>query len=58
LALKAHTWLSQLPLFLDTETTGLGNQAQALETGLKDADDRVVFSTRYRLTVTLNLGHR
>lgn len=52
-ALKAHTWLRQLPLFLDTETTGLGNQAQALEIGLTDADGRVVFATRLRPTVAV-----
>lgn len=41
-------------LFLDTETTGLGNNAEALEIGLTEADGRVVFETRLRSTVEID----
>ncbi|NWJ82554.1 3'-5' exonuclease, partial [Enterobacter sp. SECR19-1250] len=51
--LKAHTWLSHKPLFLDTETTGLGNHAEALEIGLTEADGSVVFATRLKPTVAI-----
>lgn len=54
LARKAHTWLNLAPLFLDTETTGLGNHAEALEIGLTEADGRVVFETRLRPTVEID----
>ncbi|WP_436883053.1 3'-5' exonuclease [Enterobacter asburiae] len=53
LAHKAHTWLSQAPLFLDTETTGLGDNAEALEIGLTDTSGRVVFETRLKPTVAI-----
>ncbi|HCR4046031.1 TPA: 3'-5' exonuclease [Citrobacter freundii] len=53
LAQKAHTWLSQKPLFLDTETTGLGNHAEALEIGLTEADGSVVFATRLKPTIAI-----
>lgn len=53
MALKAHTWLSHKPLFLDTETTGLGNHAEALEIGLTEADGSVVFATRLKPTVAI-----
>lgn len=53
MALRAHDWLSQAPLFLDTETTGLGNTAEALEIGLTDAAGRVIFETRLKPTVAI-----
>mgnify|MGYP000903920691 CR=1 FL=1 len=53
LAHQAHTWLSQKPLFLDTETTGLGDNAEALEIGLTDTAGRVVFETRLNPTVAI-----
>ncbi|CAI9395505.1 MULTISPECIES: 3'-5' exonuclease [Enterobacteriaceae] len=54
LAQKARTWLSLAPLFLDTETTGLGYHAEALEIGLTEADGRVAFATRLRPTVDID----
>lgn len=47
------TWLSQGPLFLDTETTGLGNTAQALEIGLVNARGETVYHTRLKPTVSI-----
>ena len=46
MARQAYDWLSLAPLFLDTETTGLDNTAEALEIGLTDAAGQVVFETR------------
>ncbi|CAM6601455.1 Uncharacterized protein pSLT049 [Escherichia coli] len=43
MARQAYDWLSLAPLFLDTETTGLDNTAEALEIGLTDAAGQVVF---------------
>ncbi|MEF9776396.1 3'-5' exonuclease, partial [Escherichia coli] len=40
-------------LFLDTETTGLDNTAEALEIGLTDASGQVVFETRLKPTVAI-----
>ena len=54
LARNAHTWLSLAPLFLDTETTGLGENAEALEIGLTEADGRVAFETRLCPTVDID----
>ncbi len=48
---QAYDWLSLAPLFLDTETTGLDNTAEALEIGLTDAAGQVVFETRLKPTV-------
>lgn len=39
-------WFSQEPLFLDTETTGLGNAVQVIEVALIDASGNEVFETR------------
>lgn len=55
-AMLAHTWLSQDPLFLDTETTGLGNTAQALEIGLVNARGETVYHTRLNPTVSIEPG--
>lgn len=52
-AMLAHTWLSRDPLFLDTETTGLGNTAQALEIGLVNARGETVYHTRLNPTVSI-----
>lgn len=52
-AMLAHTWLSQDPLFLDTETTGLGNAAQALEIGLVNARGDTIFHSRLKPTVSI-----
>lgn len=50
----AHTWLSQEPLFLDTETTGLDAAAEVLEIGLVDALGRIVYETRLKPTVSIS----
>ncbi|EBQ8894998.1 3'-5' exonuclease [Salmonella enterica subsp. enterica serovar Napoli] len=55
-AVLAHTWLSQDPLFLDTETTGLGNTAQALEIGLVNSQGETVYHTRLKPTVSIEPG--
>lgn len=56
IALQAYTWLSQDPLFLDTETTGLGNTAQALEIGVVNARGETVYHTRLKPTVSIEPG--
>ncbi|EBF8098471.1 3'-5' exonuclease [Salmonella enterica] len=53
-AVQAHNWLSQEPLFLDTETTGLDAKAEALEIGLVDALGCVVYETRLKPTVSIS----
>ncbi|EAR0238152.1 3'-5' exonuclease [Salmonella enterica] len=50
----AHSWLSQDPLFLDTETTGLGNAAQAIEIGLVNARGDTIFHSRLKPTVSID----
>ncbi|EJY0730810.1 hypothetical protein OE880_004409 [Salmonella enterica] len=40
----AHTWLAQAPIFLDTETTGLDDTAQALELGLVTARGETILA--------------
>lgn len=50
----AHTWLSQDPVFLDTETTGLDDTAQALEIGLVNARGETIFETRLKPTVGID----
>jgi DNA polymerase III epsilon subunit-like protein len=52
-SVRADTWLHHAPLFLDTETTGLGDADQALEIGLTDADGNLVFETRLNPTVAI-----
>ena len=49
----AATWLEASPLFLDTETTGLGNNAQIIEISISDANGRVLLNTRLRPTVSI-----
>ncbi|EBL7062592.1 3'-5' exonuclease [Salmonella enterica] len=53
-AIQAHTWLSQEPLFLDTETTGLDSAAEVLEIGLVDARGCTVYETRLKPTVSIS----
>ncbi|EBH2659009.1 3'-5' exonuclease [Salmonella enterica] len=50
----AHTWLSQDPVFLDTETTGLDAGAQALEIGLVNARGDLIYETRLKPTVSID----
>lgn len=53
-SIQAHTWLSQEPLFLDTETTGLDAKAEVLEIALVDALGCMVYETRVKPTVIIN----
>lgn len=55
MARQAYGWLSLAPLFLDTETTVLGNTAEAQKIGLTDAAGQVVFETRLRPTVVIEV---
>ena len=49
----AGAWLAESPLFLDTETTGLGDAAQIIEIAITDAAGRVLLETRLRPTVPI-----
>lgn len=49
----ACAWLSENPLFLDTETTGLGYDAQIIELALVDAAGHVHFETRMKPTIPI-----
>ncbi|WP_451923599.1 exonuclease domain-containing protein [Thalassolituus marinus] len=51
---RAVHWLSENPLFLDTETTGLGDKAQILELAISDAQGTILFETRVRPTVPID----
>ncbi|EHZ4266266.1 3'-5' exoribonuclease, partial [Salmonella enterica] len=53
-ALLAHTWLSQDPVFLDTETTGLDAGAQALEIGLVNVRGDLIYETRLKPTISID----
>lgn len=53
-AVQAYNWLSQEPLFLDTETTGLDIKAEVLEIGLVDALGCIVYETRVKPTVSIS----
>ncbi|EFT2485915.1 3'-5' exonuclease, partial [Salmonella enterica] len=53
-AMLAHTWLAQDPVFLDTETTGLDDTAQALEIGLVNTRGETIFETRLKPTVSID----
>ncbi|HFL2923295.1 TPA: exonuclease domain-containing protein [Salmonella enterica] len=50
----AHSWLSQNPVFLDTETTGLDAGAQALEIGLVNVSGDLIYETRLKPTVSID----
>jgi len=43
-------------VFLDTETTGLGDNAQAIEIAIVDADGAVIFESYCRPTVPVEPG--
>ncbi|HGY0710808.1 TPA: exonuclease domain-containing protein [Vibrio cholerae] len=51
---RAIRWLDENPLFLDTETTGLDDQAQILELAISDAQGCILFETRLRPTVPID----
>lgn len=52
----ALEWLADDPLVLDTETTGLGYQAQIVELAIINAAGEVVLETRLRPTVPIEAG--
>ncbi|MDV0844687.1 3'-5' exonuclease [Klebsiella quasipneumoniae] len=50
----ALDWLRQLPVFIDTETTGFERFAQVIELAITDASGNVLFESKLRPTVTIN----
>lgn len=50
---KAGSWLEQEPLFLDTETTGLDDQAQIIEIAILNAAGQVLLCQRIKPTVEI-----
>ena len=50
---RAIHWLNENPLFLDTETTGIGAKAQILELAISDAQGKILLETRLRPTVPI-----
>lgn len=50
----ALDWLRQLPVFIDTETTGFEGFAQVIELAITDASGNVLFESKLRPTVTIN----
>lgn len=55
-AKKAHDLLKLNPVFLDTETTGLGSNAQIIEIALTDQDGNVLLESRLKPTIPVELG--
>lgn len=49
----ARDWLAQDPVFLDTETTGLGDDAQLVEVAVVDGGGRVLFDQLVRPTIPI-----
>ena len=45
---QAKAWLERQPVYLDTETTGLGNDAEVVEIAIVDADGRSLVNTLIR----------
>lgn len=52
----ARDWLARRPLFLDTETTGLGPQAEIVEVALLDTDGTPLIDSLVRPTQPIPLG--
>ena len=50
-SLRAANWLDALPVFLDTETTGLGENEEVIEIGLTDSTGNVLMDVRLKPTV-------
>jgi DNA polymerase III epsilon subunit-like protein len=44
----ARRWIDQRPVYLDTETTGIGSGAEIIEVGVIDFDGRVLVDTMVR----------
>lgn len=49
----ARDWLAQQAVFLDTETTGLGDDAQVVEIAVVDMGGRVLLNTLVRPTIPI-----
>jgi len=45
---QAKDWLARQPVYLDTETTGLGSNAEVIEIAIVDADGRPLVNTLIR----------
>ncbi|EGQ7036035.1 hypothetical protein I5602_003813 [Salmonella enterica] len=52
----AHTWLAQAPIFLDTETTGLDDTAQALELGVDRNRRSALIRQQLPYTVSMTMN--
>lgn len=52
----AHLWLHSDPVFLDTETTGLGDEAEICEISIIDKDGRVLMDTLIRPSKPISEG--
>ena len=50
-SLTAGAWLDARPVILDSETTGLGNNAQIIEISIIDSSGEVLLDTRVKATV-------
>lgn len=53
---EAHNLLELAPIFLDTETTGLGEDAQIIEIALTDTSGKVLLESRLRPTIPIEEG--
>ncbi|MDO2861527.1 3'-5' exonuclease [Escherichia coli] len=51
---KAVRWLDENPLFLDTETTGLDDQAQIIELAISDSQGTILLETKLRPSVSID----
>jgi len=52
----AYELLQRNPLFLDTETTGLGPTAEAIEIGLVDAKEEIIYTVYLKPTIAIEAG--
>ncbi|MBW6122632.1 3'-5' exonuclease [Pseudomonas aeruginosa] len=50
----AVEWLSANPLVIDTETTGLGDDAQIIEIAIGDVHGNILFNSRLRPTIPID----
>lgn len=49
----AAGWLAEAPLFIDTESTGLGDDAQIIELAIGDEHGNIIFNSRLRPTIPI-----
>lgn len=50
----AADWIAMAPVYLDTETTGLGSSDQICEIGILDNEGRILFSSLIRPSCPMN----